>query len=570
MKRLLLALGCLFVLGGALAVFGFVIALGQKESPRFALGDVVLTWELSGRYPERPTGEASLLPGFARGVSFSSVYRALRTARADGSVKALAVTIDGAGLGLAQAQEIRRQFGELRSAGKIVNCYLETVGEGENGTLDYYLASACDSVAVAPSGEFNLLGLAFDSYFLRGALDKLKIDPQFHHSGRFKSAAESYTEREHSPAAREALNALLDGFYAQVVAGIAQGRKLEPAEVRALFDAAPFDLERAVAAGLVDELLFPDQFVERTEERFPDATRRDLLDERAFGVTGGRRVAVLFADGTIVRGEGDSDPWSAEAVLGSSSLAKGLRRLAEDDDVAAVVLRVDSPGGSALASDLILREIDALKQKKPVVASFSDLAASGGYYIAAKASRIVAEEGSITGSIGVVSGKLVTKRFREELLGVTGEILKRGANADLYSSSVPFSLEQEAAFVAQMDRIYSRFVAHVASGRGMTLAAVEAVAQGRVWTGEDAKANGLVDELGGLDRAIAIAGELGGISGDAKFSFHPAPPGFWDLLNDAGWPRLSADIKALASLLSDRSAGALEAPVELRRLSRPY
>lgn len=551
-------------------MLGFAIAMGQKNSSALALGDVVLTWELSGSYPERPSADASFLPGFPHGESFSSLYRALRTARADASVKGLAVTIDGAGLGIAQAQEVRRQFGELRAAGKTVACYLETVGEGRNGTLDYYLASACDSIAVAPSGEFNLLGLAFDSYFLRGALDKLKIDPQFHHRGRFKSASEMYTEREHSPAAREALNALLDGFYAQVVAGIAEGRKLEPAAVRGLFDQAPFDLERAQAAGLVDELLFPDQFLQAVEDKFPDASRRELLSERSFGMSTGRHVAVLFADGTIVRGESGSDPWSGETALGSSSLTKTLRALAEDDDVAAVVLRVDSPGGSALASDLILREVDALKAKKPVVASFSDLAASGGYYIAAKASRIVAEEGSITGSIGVVSGKLVINRFREEILGVTGEILKRGANADLYSSSVPFGPSQEAAFVGQMDRIYSRFIAHVAAGRGMATAAVEEIAQGRVWTGEDAKRVGLVDELGGLDRAIALAGELGGLSSAPRFSFHPAPPDFWKLLRDAGWPRMSPELRALAGLLSNRSRGDLEAPANLRQLARPF
>jgi protease-4 len=569
-KRLLFALGCLFVLGAALAVFGFLVALGQNERPSLSLGETVLTWRISGSYPERPSASA-VLPGFPEQQSFSSVYRALRAARGDDSVKALAVTIDGAGLGLAQAQEVRRQFHALREAGKNVECYLDTVGEGANGTLDYYLASACDDIFVSPAGEFNLLGLAFDSYFVRGALDKLHIDPEFHHRGKFKSASEMYTERKHSPEAREALDRLLDGFFGQVVGGVAEDRDLAPAAVRAAFDAAPFSLEDAVAKGLVDELLFADQFQDEISERFPGAGERELLAHRGSSFGTGKHVAVLFADGTIVRGKSGSDPWSGEGALGSVSLAKHLDDLADDDDVAAVVLRVDSPGGSALASDLILRAVSSLKEKKPVVASFSDLAASGGYYIAAKASRIVAEEGSITGSIGVVSGKLVTKRFREDLLGVTNEILKRGANADIYSSSSVFSPEQEAAFVGQMERIYQRFIGHVAEGRGMEPAAVDAVAQGRVWTGADAKERGLVDELGGLDRAIALAGELGGLGDEARFSVHPAPPDFWELLREGGFPRLSPEILSVArALLSARAPGELEISPALEGLAHPY
>jgi protease-4 len=307
------------------------------------------------------------------------------------------------------------------------------------------------------------------------------------------------------------------------------------------------------------------------KERFPGAGERELLPHRGSSFGTGKHVAVLFADGTIVRGRGGSDPWSGETGLGSASLAKHIEDLADDDDVAAVVLRVDSPGGSALASDLILRAVTSLKEKKPVVASFSDLAASGGYYIAAKASRIVAEEGSITGSIGVVSGKLVTKRFREDLLGVTNEILKRGANADIYSASTVFNDQQEAAFLGQMERIYQRFVGHVAEGRGMEAADVDRVAQGRVWTGADAKERGLVDELGGLDRAIALAGELGGLGEGARFTVHPAPPDFWQLLRDGGFPRLSPEILAVArALTAARAPGELELSPAFEGLAQPY
>ena len=207
------------------------------------------------------------------------------------------------------------------------------------------------------------------------------------------------------------------------------------------------------------------------------------------------------------------------------------------------------------------------------MASFSNLAASGGYYIAAKTSRIVAEAGSITGSIGVVSGKLVTRRFQEELLGVTDEVLKRGVNADFYFSNVPFSPEQERLFRAQMERIYARFVAQVAEGRGMERDEVEAVAQGRVWTGEDAQRHGLVDELGGLDRAIELAAELGGVS-TARVAYYPEPASFWDALRrGSGWPQMVAELRSrLAALgaLAGPTHGALELPPDARRLATPF
>ncbi|MEO7972370.1 MAG: signal peptide peptidase SppA, partial [Thermoanaerobaculia bacterium] len=481
-------------------------------------------------------------------------------ARLDPTVVGVAIHLRDADFGLAKAQEIRRQISELDRAGKPVRCYLETAGEGGNGTLEYYLASACSTVTLAPAGEINLLGLYADSPFLRGGLDKLRIEPSFLTAGEYKSAAEIFTEVRHSPAAKVALDALLDSFFTQIVDGIASARKSDAATVRAWIDAAPISAPAALEKHLVDEIAYPDEFragLDKLGEG--DAEELDFLDYARQGsgrLPGGKRVAILFAQGAIVRGGSGADPFASEVFMGSSDMATELRDLAEDDSVVAVVLRIDSPGGSALASDLILREVDLLRTKKPLVVSMSDVAASGGYYIAARATRIVAEAATITGSIGVVTGKLATGRFQQELLGVTHDPLKRGASADIYSSLTPFDERQTALMRRRMDDIYGRFLDHVSAGRKLDRSAVEAVAAGRVWTGQDALAVGLVDELGGLDRAVALAREAAKIpeTDSLPLVYLPRPPGLFELLASSGG-------NGLGARLLDVIAGRLEARI---------
>ncbi len=486
-------------------------------------------------------------------ASLALLYRGFLAARSDPSVVGVAIHIRDAAFGLAKAQELRRQITHLNEAGKPVRCYLETAGEGGNGTLAYYLASACESVALAPAGEINLLGLYADSPFLRGGLEKLKIEPSFLTAGEFKSAAEIFTQVRHTPAAKLALDALLDSFFDQIVAGVATARKSDVATVRSWVDAAPLSSSEALAKGLVDELAYPDEFRANLEKIADgDARQVEFLDyarAAARRAPGGKRIAVLFAQGAIVRGGGGSNPFANESLLGSSAVASSLRALADDDSVLAVVLRIDSPGGSALASDLILREVEQLRAKKPVVVSMSDVAASGGYYIAARATRIVAEPATITGSIGVVTGKLATGRFQEELLGVTHDPLQRGANADLYAGLKPFDERQTALLGRRVGEIYGRFLDHVAAGRNLPRPAVEAVAAGRVWTGADALAVGLVDELGGLDRAVALAREAANVPDSTALGlvYEPQPESFWDLLAARRHdPGLEARLLALA------------------------
>ena len=577
MRRLALFLLVFTLLGALLAGLGYWLL----DRPLAALGSQrLLTLRLDAPLAEHELQGGLPFPGGEPPLSLSLAYRGLLAARIDARITGLAIYLQDASFGLAKAQELRRQLAALRDAGKSVDCYLETAGEGSNGTLEYYLASACVTISLAPAGEINLLGLLADAPFLRGSLDKLKIEPSFLTAGAFKSAGEMFTESRHSPAALQALDALLDGFFGQLVRDLAASRGKEEAVVRSWVDRAPLSAAEALALGLVDKLEFPDEFRARLEEAH--GTHQVSLADYARAsdrhAPAAKRVAVLYALGAILRGGSGSSPFSGEVVLGATDFSRRLIELGEDDSIVAVVLRVDSPGGSALASDLILREVERLKARKPVVVSMSDVAASGGYYIAAKATKIVAEEATITGSIGVVSGKLATGRFQEELLGITHDPLRRGASAELYSTLRPFDERQLAVMRRRIDEIYARFLDHVAAGRGLDRSTVETLAGGRVWTGADAKARGLVDEIGGLDRAIALAREAAGIAPTETVSlaFFPKPVSFWDWLRQrprdgrlAAAPLPRELLRRLSVALLEPSPGELSLDPAVASLARP-
>lgn len=569
MRKLVLIFVLLLGVAALAVVAG--ILMGRGTGPAVG-GPTVLVWHLDGPVLEQAV---PVLP-FSDAVeadSLAELYPAFRAAREDAQVRGLAVYIEEAQLGLARAQELRRQLMALRRAGKFVECYLETAGEGSNGTLVYYLATACERIHLSPLGDVNLIGLAVESRFFKGTLEKLKITPEFNKVGRFKSAVETYTETEFSPAAEEAMSAVLDGYYTQIVTAVAEARGKTADEVRWIVDGAPYSAEDALRRDLIDQISYPDQFREHLKKRAGDDANLLPIEEYTprTPVTA-RRVAVVFASGVIVRGTGGSSPWSEEVYVGSNDLSSLLRDMGEDDSVAAVVLRIDSPGGSALASDLILREVEKLKESKPVIVSMSDAAASGGYYIAAKADKIVAEPATLTGSIGIFGGKFVTRGFEEEILGLTSDTLKRGANAHMYSSLHPYTPEQAMLVQRQMDKVYGIFVGHVATGRRMTRQQVEGVASGRVWTGAAAKKIGLVDELGGLDRAVELAREAGGISPgqDAAVVFYPEPASWLSLLFEEHPPRLPAALSEVVKGLENTAPRLLQLPPEAARLTRPF
>jgi protease IV len=569
MKKLLLIFAALL----GLAVVATVAGILESRRGRGTVdGATVLVWKVEGPMLEQ---EVPRLPfsSTAEADSIAQLYPAFRAARLDPGIKGLAVYIQNAELGLAKAQEVRRQMMALRRAGKFVECYLETAGEGSNGTLAYYLATACEHIHISPAGDVNLLGVSWESRLLRGTLDKLKIDPQFNRVGRYKSAVETYTQTRLTPEAQEAVAALLDGYFSQIVSAVAEARKKSETEVRELVDAAPYDAETAHQRGLVDDLLYPDQFLDQLKKRLGHKpTLLPIEEYRPEPAFAARQIAIVFALGTIVRGGGGTAPWTGESYLGSDKMAEVLHDLREDDSVAAVVLRIDSPGGSALASDLILRQVEKLKQKKPVVVSMSDEAASGGYYIAAKATKIVAEPATLTGSIGVFGGKFVTRRFEEEILGIGHDFQKRGANADIYSELQPYSPQQEALVQQLLERTYATFVGHVAAGRKMSREAVEEVASGRVWTGAAAQKIGLVDELGGLDRAVELARAEAGLGPreTVALGFYPTPPTWFDVFLAKREPRLPGALAEIVKGLETAPLRLLELPPELSRLSRPF
>ncbi|MGB5162172.1 MAG: signal peptide peptidase SppA [Thermoanaerobaculia bacterium] len=560
MKKLLIIFLLLLTLAILVAVVGILVSRGGATLP----GEKILTLTL-----DRPVHDYQETPSFSwirRGSpqSMADLWAGLARARNDPQVVGLSVYLRNARFGFGKAQELRYLLESFQESERFVNCFLETAGEGTNGTLAYFLVSACDHITLAPLGDINLVGLFSDAYFLKGTLDKLKIETDLSHAGQYKSAAEQFTNTAHSPAAEEALSSVLDDLFDQIVTAIAEDRDLTVEAVRDLIDRAPLTADEALQEGLVDSLGYPDEYEESLSELFSEEPRLVALSDYA---PPGRplaasRVAVVFTQGTIVRGSNGTDPWSQQRFAGSETLGAILRELADDPGVPAVILRVDSPGGSALASDLMLREVIRLAERKPLIVSMSDVAASGGYYIASMATGIVAEPTTITGSIGVVGGKFVLRRFQEDLLGITHDTLTRGANADFFSSLDHFSPEQAQHYERLMGRIYDAFVGHVAEGREMTSAAVEAVAQGRIWTGRQALENGLVDQLGGLDVALDLARQQAGLeTGESiAIDFYPRPPSLMDFLSQNLEPFLG---RPTAESLLLRSLPSAPMPLEL-------
>ena len=413
------------------------------------------------------------------------------------------------------------------------------------GTLSYYLASAFREVWMQPSGTVGLVGFATNALFLRDALDKAGIEAQFIARGEYKSAANLFTQDSYTDAHREADSRLIESLHAQVWAAVAESRHVEPAAVDALADKAPLLRDDAVTGGLIDRIGFRDEAYSRIGELVgapgispetgdadtdPDAPPRLYLSRYARATAPrpappmppipGRKtkptIAVVSLHGPIVSGRGGPQllPFGNSSA-GGDTIAAALREAAADDSVSAIVLRVDSPGGSVTGSETIWREVNRVRDGgKPVVASMGAVAASGGYYVSMGADAIVANPGTITGSIGVVTGKLVARELKGRL-GVGSDSVRTNPNADAWSVNAPFTAEQHAHVEAEADLFYTDFVERVAKGRKLTVEAVDAVARGRVWTGADAKERGLVDELGGLRTAITRAKVLAGLDADA-------------------------------------------------------
>ncbi len=535
----------------ALVVFS-VVALAimvrlAHRPPEGSVLEVAIRGEIVEQAPE---GSIERLIGLkARNVR--DLVEAILRARDDAGVNGLLVTVDYSTLGFATAQEIRDAIIEFRESGKWAVAYLETAGEFSSGNKAYYIATACDSIWLAPPGDINLTGIRFKVPFIRGTLDKLGVVPDFDHIGKYKNAKNFYTDRSMNDPHRESMEAIAESFYRQLRTGIAEGRGMTDEAAGSLIDQGPFTGPQALERSLVDELGYRDQMEEALKER--NGGELPLLDVGRY-LEGGRyfrgrvKIALIYGVGAVTRGRSGHDPVYGTSTMGSDTVAGAIRQAREDDSIKAIVMRVDSPGGSYISSDIILREVRRAREVKPVVVSMGNVAASGGYFVSMGANRIIAEPGTLTASIGVVAGKFITDGFWEKV-GITSDEVVRGRHATFYSAKRPYSPEERAIFRTWLDRIYTDFVGKVAESRGTTYERIHEIAQGRVWTGEDALELGLVDELGGLSLAVRRAVELTGAEEGETARLVVLPP-------RRGWLRevLESASDARAHVASVRSA----------------
>jgi protease-4 len=393
---------------------------------------------------------------------------------------------------------------------------------------EYYVASAAEKIFATPEDLLDLKGLRINATYFRGTLDKLGVQVEIEHAGKYKDAGDVFTRTSMSPETRESLDAILDGMYGQILRTVAPARRMTPDRMRALLDRGPFLAAHARRDGLVDDLLYRDQVEEKLRAqlrtgRLNRIAARDYWRWGAASAQAGRRnrIALLVAQGDIVRGAA-ADLFDEDAALHPSRLARQIRLVADDPGIRGVILRVNSPGGDAVASDEMLRDLRELSKKKPMVVSFSDVAASGGYYLAMTGDPVVAYPGTITGSIGVVYGKANLKGLYQKL-GFSKETLKRGKFADIDSETEPLSLEARAKLQEGIRAIYDGFLARVAEGRKKKVAEIAPHAEGRAWLALDARERGLVDELGGLDTAVRKLRERLGIEPGEAVHLVPFP-----------------------------------------------
>jgi protease IV len=513
--------------------------------------------------------------GYLRGSktpTVRSIVDNLRKAKVDPRVKAVLLKPTGFESPFwAKVQEVRDAVIDFKKSGKPVYAYLEYGGDRE-----YYLATAADKVFLMPSTALDLVGVATYELFLRGTLDKIGAVADLHRIGQYKTAVNTFREKGYTAAHKEMDESMNRDLYEQIVRGIADGRKKNEADVRALVDQGPFLPEDALRAGLVDDVVYEDQVDDKLrageQRRHLDGDDYARVSPSSLGLNKGPRIAVIYATGTINSGKSGYDPVNG-AVAGADTLIEYIRQARRDSSVRAIVLRVDSPGGSASASDAIWRELMMTKNERkdrPLIVSMSDLAASGGYYIAMPAEVIVAQPSTLTGSIGIFGGKFVTGGVYEKL-GAKIESTSIGRHAEINGPARPYNPEELKKLQEQLQSFYDQFVEKVAESRHSTPEKIDALAQGRVWTGRQAKQNGLVDELGGLDRAVAVAKQRAKIAADSDVELVVYPPrkSFYELVSEqfsgSGESAQSAAVGAWLS--ANLSTGEIEA---LRIMRGPF
>jgi len=559
-RRGLLIVFILLFLATAASCGGLlVLSLFVSETPSVPAN---ATLYLPIKAPFAEVEASDLISQFvARPATLRQTIEAIRKAKIDSRVKALVVTPISAGGLWGQIQEVRQALEDFKASGKTVTAYLE-----DGGSQEYYVASVANRIVLMPGGQLDLTGLATYELFLRGSLDKLGIQPDLLHIGDYKTFSNTFTEKSFTKAHLEMTQSLNRDQYDELVRAIAAGRKRTVDEVRTLIDDGPYLADQAKQAGLVDAVAYEDQL----DDDKPIAGTQRLEASAYFNVpvslgvpAAGARIALLYATGSIASG---SSSFDGSGVIGSATFASWLRKVRIDPSVRAVVVRIDSPGGSAIASEAIWRELMLTREKMPLIVSMGDVAASGGYYIAAPAHVIVAEAGTITGSIGVVTGKFVLNGTMDKLGIGTGSAAD-GKNAEIYSPFRPFTPPERARIEEQLHATYELFLSRVVEGRKSTRDKIDAVAQGRVWTGHQALERGLVDEIGGLERALQIAKEKAKLPLNqiVDLTVYPQKKTFWEAL---GNPLGNDPGSGLGVVLPKADARAIEAAASTLRLYR--
>ena len=529
MKNFVIGLftGCLVVVLTGIILMFVVMRVASSfgdRKPTVADGSTLIL-KLEGDVPEKAAPEIPL--PFFEGQSPMTVQQlwvTLKKAAVDSRIKAVIFEPRGVGAGWAKMQEIHQELEQFRKTGKPLVAFLRNPGGRE-----YYLATACDRVYMTPEDSLDLKGLRVEAMFLKNTLDKLGVKMDIIHAGKYKDAGDMLTQTSMSPETREVLNQILDQFYGDLVTTIATGRKKQPDEVRSIIDKGPYRAAAALSNGLVDAVKFEDQVEGEMQTRLNRGDLKKLssktylkITPQSVGVEGGKRIAFIVGDGEITRGSGEG-PFGSEEGFTSGGFNKLLKQVENDSTIKAAIVRVNSPGGDGIASDDILHEVKNLSRKKPVIISMSDLAASGGYFVAMTGDPIVAYPNTLTGSIGVIMGKLNLRGLYDKI-GIQKELLTRGRYAALDSDYENLSDDERQKLRQDVDDFYKAFVTRVAEGRKRPYDQIEAIAQGRVWLGAQGKQNGLVDELGGIDRAIELAKQKAHIPASEKITLVAYPP----------------------------------------------
>lgn len=575
-KRMAMAIGFLVMISLFISIYTL-----SAMTPQGAAGlpkDIVLVLPFDQDLADVPDSG-----GFAAGFAAPppSVYQiteAIEAAKDDPRVKGIVATLGSGALPLSHTEEIRAALKDFRTSGKFTHIYAPSYGEGGGGLGKYYMASAFETIWMQPMGVLSIPGINAEVPYLRGVLDTLGVTPQFYQRHEYKTAYESLTNTEMSPANRVMLTEMVSNLRDVLVRDIAQSRGMEPSSFEALVGKGLFTDDAALEAGLIDKLdyqdVLEDLLIEQATGQKPDDVEdenlpfvdvadyhADLMEHKhgLMGDEGKPKLAIVYVSGAIIQGEEDGG--NSNGIAAADAIVPAIDEATRDEDVKAIILRVDSPGGSPTASESILRALDKAKAKgKPVIVSMGPTAASGGYWVAAKADAIFAHPTTITGSIGVLGGKVALENAWEKI-GLNWGTVKWGQNAGIWSMNTPFSETEAAQINLMLDDVYESFLARVSEGRKMDVAAVDSIARGRVWTGEIAKQIGLVDQLGGLTDALDYAAKQSGLSGrsEALVEVYPKPlNAFEKLAKLLGAQERSVQVLAAQARLLEFLAPALE------------